>query len=179
SEKDYIRRLIAVPGDTVEVKGAEITVGRLPFSKGDIISKLIDKDILAPAVDDFHDNLVKYSKDSVLVRGWRQEGRQWKRIEKTLTKNDLAKVIDAKSSEITITPGVTIKNGKALDEPYTAEDPSYDMKPVKIKPGDVWVMGDNRNNSNDCHVWGPLERKRILGKAMFIFWPVGRVRLVH
>jgi len=33
-------------------------------------------------------------------------------------------------------------------------------------------MGDNRNDSNDSHAWGPVEEHRIIGKAMVIFWPL-------
>jgi len=40
-------------------------------------------------------------------------------------------------------------------------------------------MGDNRNDSNDARFWGLLDRKRVLGKAMFIFWPLNRIRIVH
>ena len=53
------------------------------------------------------------------------------------------------------------------------------MQLVKIPKGRLLVMGDNRNDSNDARFWGLLERERVLGKAMVIFWPLGRMRIVH
>ena len=95
------------------------------------------------------------------------------------TRRDYLKAVETAQRFLTIHPGKTILNGKVLDEPYTAEDPDYDLPRTKIADGELLVLGDNRNNSNDGHRWGPLERRRLLGKAMFIFWPLNRVRIVH
>jgi signal peptidase I len=40
-------------------------------------------------------------------------------------------------------------------------------------------MGDNRNFSDDARRWGLLERERLQGKAMFIFWPLNRIRVIR
>lgn len=79
---------------------------------------------------------------------------------------------------IRVNNGVVYRNGKRLQELYLM-DPQidYEMETIKVPEGKLFVMGDNRNNSNDSHKWGPLERSRVLGRAMVIFWPPGRVGL--
>lgn len=80
------------------------------------------------------------------------------------------------------------RNGKPLHEPYLAEEMDsvqpdnarYGVgEPLKLGPGQLFVMGDNRNHSNDSRFWGPLALNRVMGKAMFIFWPPGRIRILH
>ncbi len=80
-------------------------------------------------------------------------------------------------------PGQTIeiKNSKVfvdrqpLQESYIAEPPSYIMKPAQVPEGTFFVMGDNRNNSNDSHVWGFLPKENIIGRAWVRFYPFDRL----
>lgn len=50
---------------------------------------------------------------------------------------------------------------------------------LTLGPNQYFVMGDNRNNSNDSRFWGPLEGDRVIGKAMFIFLPLNRIGGIH
>jgi len=88
-------------------------------------------------------------------------------------------------------------NGSRLEEPASTEIVDYDWpvdlfgRPTaegyRVPEGCYFVLGDNRNDSNDSHRWSDLatgeprpelEAGRVLGKAMVVFWPVGRMRLV-
>lgn len=80
------------------------------------------------------------------------------------------------------TPGqtVAVKDGKVyvddrpLQEKYIAESPQYDLEPIEVPEGELFVMGDNRNNSNDSHIWGFLPQENVIGHAVFRFFPLSR-----
>ena len=68
-------------------------------------------------------------------------------------------------------------NGALVPEPYIRSDdqvPTYNFPregEYQVREDQVLVFGDNRNNSNDSHAWGPLPTDLLVGKAMVIFWP--------
>ena len=45
------------------------------------------------------------------------------------------------------------------------------MPPKKIPENEYFVLGDNRNNSNDSHTGWTVDRKSLIGKAWFVYWP--------
>ena len=73
-------------------------------------------------------------------------------------------------------------NGEALAEPYlagqmpTQPDPGFEVQrrdafgPIAIPDGHYFMMGDNRDNSQDSRFWGPLPHGYLKGKAMVVYW---------
>ena len=75
--------------------------------------------------------------------------------------------------------GAVYVDGEALDEPYLnepMEEPWYeDLTSVTVPEGSVFVMGDNRAHSMDSVSVGPIQKKYIVGHALFIVWPFSQI----
>lgn len=68
--------------------------------------------------------------------------------------------------------GKVFVNGEAIDEPYLPEGTTTsDFGPAEIPEGMVFVMGDNRANSDDSRGFGPVDADKIVGRAFVLIWP--------
>ena len=83
------------------------------------------------------------------------------------SKSYIKRIIGLPNEKVEIREGKVIVNGQNLEEPYVDPDTnlsSRNLNEITLPPDNFYVMGDNRDNSNDSRVWGPLPRKFIYGK---------------
>ena len=86
----------------------------------------------------------------------------------------IKRVVGLAGDRVAVHGGHLERNGHAVGESWTAAPMAYEQGEVTVPPQQLWVLGDNRNNSLDSHVWGPLPRNRVVGRALVRYWPPRR-----
>lgn len=98
-------------------------------------------------------------------------------IEKGYSRGDafIKRVVACEGDTVRIQGGELLVNGERRAEGYINERPNYNFGPASVPPGEVMVLGDNRNNSYDSHIWGFLPKDHIIGRAVARYWPPKRL----
>lgn len=186
---DFIKRCVAIEGDTIEVQPPKMMAGDreidaiamtgmdwhrllreiLTTQEGSV--KFLDTGVSVDAgapmsIADFQTYLKAKLQEYAKANG------------PSLTVSMAQQLVDA-GKDLTIIPGRTLINGKVAPETYTREDPDYVLPMLTIGKDEVFMLGDNRNFSHDSHMWGALETKRIVGKAQAIWFPLNRIQLLR
>jgi len=82
----------------------------------------------------------------------------------------IKRVIALPGDKIDIRDGQVLLNGEVLNEPYIASAPQY-VGTWLVPDDQIFVLGDNRNNSSDSHSWGVVPTENVIGKAILTYWP--------
>jgi signal peptidase I len=88
-----------------------------------------------------------------------------------LSRPFIKRVIALPGETVEIRDGRVLIDGEVLDEPYLADAPRYSIPSERVPSGNYFVLGDNRNNSSDSHVWGMVPEENIVGRAWVRYWP--------
>ena len=89
----------------------------------------------------------------------------------------IKRVIGLPGEEVTVRGGQVYINGELIDEPYLNAAPRYSGD-WTLGPDEIFVLGDNRNNSSDSQNWGALPLGEIIGKAVLVYWPPSEAGLI-
>jgi len=91
----------------------------------------------------------------------------------------IKRVVGLPGDNVEIHDGRVYINGKALDEPYLTQM-TYGNMPARVVPPDhVFLLGDNRNASNDSRFFGMVPFEDIVGRAWLRYWPLDEIGLVE
>jgi len=86
------------------------------------------------------------------------------------------RIVAAGGDTIFITGGAIYVNARYVSEPYILSVPDYQLTAFSVPAGHFFLLGDNRNNSEDSHLWNERARplEDIIGKVRFIYFPFER-----
>jgi signal peptidase I len=95
------------------------------------------------------------------------------------TQTFIKRVVGLPGDRIQILDGHVVRNGVREKDTYinpcTGGESCNFPTPVVVPPGDYFMMGDNRGESDDSRFWGPVPKKWIIGVAFFTYWPPDRI----
>jgi len=91
----------------------------------------------------------------------------------------IKRVVALPGETVEVRGGQLYINGRLVDEPWTDRQGGPDYPPTVVPPMHVFVMGDNRGQSNDSRSFGPIPVDQIVGRACFVYWPPDQFGPVH
>jgi signal peptidase I len=199
---NYIKRLVGEPGDVLVVHAGRVIINHGIYSHQAIRDALAQAGVISSP--DQADHHIRFTPDGVCIDGTRLLSEST--LATILTNDPGAKVTvipgyterngrRVPDSYVAEDPDYDMKlyQGQPLKADYannqylldgtpidkTEYDKDNQSPPGPVPAGHFFMMGDNRNDSEDSTFWGPLDGNRVVGKAEYIFWPLDRVRAIH
>jgi signal peptidase I len=90
----------------------------------------------------------------------------------------IKRVIGLPGDAVLIQGGLVYINDRALTEEYIAAPPSYSGE-WTVPEGQIFVLGDNRNQSSDSHSWGFVPDENVVGRALVVYWPLENFKILN
>ena len=87
----------------------------------------------------------------------------------------IKRVIGVPGDKVEVKEGNLYLNDIAQKNYISDSNINYSTGPFIVPKKSLWVMGDNRNNSMDSHIWGFLPYEKVIGKAIFRYWPLNKI----
>ena len=87
----------------------------------------------------------------------------------------IKRVIGVPGDKVEVKEGNLYLNDIAQNNYISDKNINYSIGPYVVPEKSLWVMGDNRNNSMDSHIWGFLPYEKVIGKAIFRYWPLNNI----
>jgi signal peptidase I len=84
----------------------------------------------------------------------------------------LKRVVALPGDRVRIERGTLFVNDRPVAEPYVSFPDHRDVAEVTVPPHGLYVLGDNRAESEDSRVWGPIDENAVIGKAIVGLWPL-------
>lgn len=85
------------------------------------------------------------------------------------------RIVGLPGDRVEMRGGLVYINGELLNEPYVDRRPVYETMRYTVPEGSVFVLGDNRSNSEDSRDHGAVPLSNIIGKAAYVIWPLTRM----
>lgn len=100
----------------------------------------------------------------------------------------IKRVVATGGQTVDLVDGKVVVDGTVLNEPYTDGKPSYPLDtsargvsvsyPYTVPEGSLWLMGDNRTNSQDSRYFGAVPETSVTGRALAVYWPLESIGML-
>ena len=129
-----------------------------------LVEKISPKIISKSSLSKLKNDIVVFNVPDLLIKAGYEEDTAL-----------IKRVIGAPGDKVEVKEGNLYLNDIVQDKYIFDKNINYSIGPFIVPEQSLWVMGDNRNNSMDSHIWGFLPYEKIIGKAIFRYWPLNKI----